>query len=137
MAGTQKVLIAEDDENFRRLYQLIFKKFNIEITLSSNGRDALKIIHSSQFDLIILDISLPGMSGLQIANNIRKTPQYEKVPLVAVTGNTGQEILREIFQAGFDYYFPKPIDTRKFPIVVSQILEGKIPEGTISKQSWN
>ena len=73
-------------------------------------------------DLILLDIQMPVMNGYTVIRELRKTPELRKIKIIAVTSFAMKGDREKALQAGFDEYVTKPIDTRKFPELVKQIL---------------
>ena len=102
-------LIIEDNI----LNQLIARKnldfVNMNYTIIDNGSDALNIFLSSHFDIILLDINIPGMNGFEIASKIRQIKNNKKqtIPIVAVTGSDISDILNKIKASFINDYLPK------------------------------
>lgn len=105
----KRILIAEDDFFIRDIYSKIFANGGYEVDVAVDGTDALaKIKNSPQFDMILLDIMMPGMSGLDVLRSLRSlTPPIKDTPVFIIT-NLGQEnVIEEAFKIGMDGYIIK------------------------------
>ena len=104
----QRILVVEDDEFLRELYDELLKGEGYDITLAVDGEEGLNHISEVGFDLIILDIMLPKMDGLEILRHIKeKAPKQKNGPTVLLT-NLGQDsIIKEGFALGASGYLIK------------------------------
>lgn len=103
-------ILAVDDEPFNLdLIEAAFLDYeNIEITNASNGQEALNYLSSMVFDVVLLDISMPGMDGLEVLKQIRQNKALEKLPVLMVTANTEKE--QESITSGASDFISKPYD---------------------------
>lgn len=120
------MLIVEDNELNLKLYTIILKKFDLKILIAREGNKALTMIFNEKPDLVILDIQIPGMSGLDIAKKVRSYPEFNCMPLIAVTAYSMSGDKEKILNAGCNYYISKPLDTREFAKAIQNILEMKL-----------
>lgn len=105
-AMTRNVLIIEDDPDLSRLVQINLQDFDCEATISDNGVEGLDTFKQKRFDLVILDLMLPGMDGLSICREIRKGGTY--VPILMLTAKS-TELDRVVgLEMGADDYLTKP-----------------------------
>lgn len=119
----KNVYIVEDDSKNMKLFKAILNQFpEISIFAEVEGESGLKKIKSGDPDLILLDIRLPKMNGIEICKELRKIDRFKKIPIIAVTAYamTGDE--QRILDAGFDEYIEKPIRVNKFKDTISQYL---------------
>ena len=119
----KNVYIVEDDLKNMKLFKAILNQFpGISIFAEVEGESGLKKIKSGDPDLILLDIRLPKMNGIEICKELRKIDRFKKIPIIAVTAYamTGDE--QRILDAGFDEYIEKPIRVNKFKDTISQYL---------------
>lgn len=107
LAG-KSALIVDDDAMNRMLGEIILEGFNMDVSLASDGSEAIDIIKQKEFDVILLDIHMPVISGLDVADYIRKTRNDKKVKIVAVTAEMIREDLDDYLLRGIDDYIIKP-----------------------------
>lgn len=105
----KKILIVEDVElNRDLLVQLLEDRY--QLFEAENGPRGLELARRERPDLVLLDISLPGMDGYEVARQLRADPDLGRTPLIAVTAHAMAGDQERIFQQGFDDYIAKPID---------------------------
>lgn len=88
----KKILLVDDDVYIRDLYTEVLKDENYEVMIAANGEEALIMVAKDQFDLILLDVMMPKMDGIQVLSKVKKEPNYKEVPILMLT-NFGQEDL--------------------------------------------
>ena len=103
---TYKVLIAEDNQFIGSLIAKILSELNIENTIVHTGSDVLAAYNKDYYDMVLLDIMMPQMSGLQVSKEIRKTNSH--IPIVALTSIPFAEIEDELASSGINHYITKP-----------------------------
>jgi CheY-like chemotaxis protein len=114
------ILLVEDDELSEKVTTFYLKRFGHEVDIAKNGYEAVSIFKIKKYDLILMDIQMPGMDGFQAAKEIRKMekdhPKKGHTPIVAITTNPNKD---ECYKAGMDGYTQKPFNfeslTRSFP----------------------
>jgi CheY-like chemotaxis protein len=102
------VLLVDDDPDSLMLLSFILESFSCTVVCESSGEAALERLHRDHFDLVMLDIQLPGLSGLEIVRLLRANPINAALPVVAVTALARTQDRAEILQAGCDGYISKP-----------------------------
>ena len=107
-----KVLVAEDNEFNRLLLKFIFEKNHIPFEFAFNGRAAVEKVLSQHFDLILMDIQMPEMDGIE-ATQILRNNLGNELPVIAVTANAIREELEYYLKVGFNDYLTKPFEERK------------------------
>ena len=105
-----KVLLVEDDTSLLNLLQQIFEPY-YDVYVASNGDEALKVIKENQPHLILSDIQMPGMSGLELCKKIKRNIDTCHIPVVLLTARTALEHKLEGFNTGADDYIMKPFET--------------------------
>lgn len=112
MGATKKVLIAEDSSVIQNLTKKILQIENYEISTVKNGEQVIEMLQKEDFDIILMDINMPKMDGLECAKNIRALTDEKKskVPIVAITGNARNMTLEEFRANGINEFLPKPLD---------------------------
>lgn len=108
---TRKILVIEDNHDLAGLVSMHLRDLGCEVTHVDDGLEALKQTHSSQFDLIILDLMLPGMEGLEVCKRIREQANY--TPILMLTSKSS-ELDRVLgLEVGADDYVTKPFSVRE------------------------
>jgi signal transduction histidine kinase/response regulator RpfG family c-di-GMP phosphodiesterase len=101
-------LIVDDDAMNRMLGEVILEGFSMKVSLASDGTEAIGLLQQSRFDLILLDIHMPVISGLEVAEFVRKELNDQKVKIIAVTADMVKEELDHFLEHGIDAYLIKP-----------------------------
>jgi hypothetical protein len=110
--GSKKVLIAEDSSVIQNLTKKILQIQNYQIFSAKNGVQVLSMLEKEDFDIILMDINMPQMDGMECAREIRKLtdPKKSSVPIVAITGNARNYSKEEFQQAGINEFLQKPLN---------------------------
>jgi two-component system cell cycle response regulator DivK len=117
-----KILVVEDNEQNRILMRQILIHHGYEVLEATDGMTGLEMAGTHMPDLIMLDIQMPVMNGFAVIRELRGNPELCRIKVIAVTSFSMQCDREKALQAGFDEYVTKPIDTRKFPELVRQVL---------------
>lgn len=114
-----KIMVVDDDPNIRELVRLYLEKEGFEVTCAERGDEAVKMFRASPPNLMLLDVMLPGMDGLQVLKEIRKT---SKVPVIMLTARdeTFDKVLG--LELGADDYVTKPFETKELVARVKAVL---------------
>ena len=105
----RRVLIVDDNVDAARAFAEVASLWKHNVRIASNGAAALELAKSYHPHVVLLDIGLPGMSGYQVAKQLRREPEFAKTLLVAVTGYGQEEDRRRSREAGFDHHLVKPV----------------------------
>jgi two-component system cell cycle response regulator DivK len=119
----KSILVVDDNVHNLKLTRFLLKQEGFEVTTAENAEQALVLLQTYVPDLILMDIQLPGMDGLQLTRQLRRNEILDEVPIVAFTASAirgDEEIARD---AGCYGYVTKPIDTRTFASVVTGYAE--------------
>ncbi|MEQ8584187.1 MAG: response regulator [Marinoscillum sp.] len=107
----KKILVAEDSSVIQNLTKKILSLQNYEISAVKDGRKVIDKLESETFDLILMDIHMPVMDGMECAREIRKMKNKNAdVPIIAITGNANNYSLDDFKEAGINGYLPKPLN---------------------------
>ena len=120
---SQKILVVEDNNRNRRLLKILLESRGYEVLEAVTGEEAMRYLSDSKPDLILMDIQLPNVDGLELTRNIKSNPKTADIPIVAVTAYAMKGDRERILEAGCDGYISKPIDTRKLILLVAEILK--------------
>lgn len=106
------ILVVEDNKINQMITRKILEKRNIKCQVADNGMDAIKLVETNDFDVVLMDIHMPGISGIEATQEIRKfKPQ---LPIIALTAVTIEENLDEFYRVAFNEIIPKPFKTEEF-----------------------
>jgi PAS domain S-box-containing protein len=105
-----RLLIVDDTEDSVEMLGLLLSSEGASVTTALSGEDALRAAESSDFDLIISDISMPGMDGHELVRRLRASARHAKTPAIALTGFGREEDIERSKQAGFNAQLTKPLD---------------------------
>ncbi len=106
------ILVVEDNKINQMITRKILEKRNIICQVADNGMDAIKMVETNDFDVVLMDIHMPGISGIEATQEIRKFKP--DLPIIALTAVTIEENIDEFFRAGFSEIIPKPFKTEEF-----------------------
>lgn len=116
-----RILVVDDTEINLRLMEAILKPVGYEILKAALGEESVRTAAEEEIDLILMDISLPDISGTEAMNKIRKT-KFGNKPIVAVTAHAMRGDKEKFENAGFDGYISKPIEISHTLKVVDDLL---------------
>lgn len=105
-----RVLVVDDNLEAAELFKIFFDAEGFETRIASNGFDAMSIAEALQPHVVCTDIRMPGMSGLELARQLRQTQYGTKSFIVAISGWSEVQSCNEFLNAGFDQWFSKPLD---------------------------
>ena len=120
-----KILIVEDDPLMSRMYQKIFKFDGLETVMAENGEVALTKVRSENPTLILLDIMMPKMNGLEVLDRLKSDPQTKAIPVVMLTNLAGSQDAETALQKGaVKYIIKSENDPKQVVKMVKEILAG-------------
>ena len=117
------ILIVEDNEKNMKLVRDVLQVKGYETLEAGTGEDGLKMARARKPDLILMDIQLPGMSGIEALKALRAAPATAAIPVVAITASVMQQDRQQIMNAGFDGFIEKPINLRVFLDTVQKAMK--------------
>jgi two-component system, cell cycle response regulator DivK len=121
MAG-ELILIVEDNENNRMLVRDVLQSRGYLTEETDRGEQAVRLAGASRPALILMDIQLPGINGMDTLKLLRADPATRDIPVMAVTASAMTHDRQKIMAAGFDAYQSKPLNVREFVAAVRSIL---------------
>ncbi|MFW6184120.1 MAG: hybrid sensor histidine kinase/response regulator [Chloroflexota bacterium] len=124
MSEKTRVLYIEDDVGSQRLVQRVLENHDCEVIIADEGLKGIDLARQSQPNLILMDMNLPGMNGREITSRLRGLPNFNSVPIVALTANNNPGHRERALAAGCDGFLTKPIDVVSFPNEVHHFLRG-------------
>ncbi|MBP9159199.1 MAG: response regulator transcription factor [Flavobacteriales bacterium] len=119
----KKVLLVDDEEDIVDLLRYNLEREGIQVVTANNGTEALKVAKAERPDLVVLDIMMPGMDGVEVCNELRKTPGLEETLIVFLTARTEDYSHIAGYEAGGDDYINKPVRPKVFVNKVQALLK--------------
>ena len=129
-----KLLVVEDNiELLMLMNQLLSTKYHVET--ATNGKEAMEIIQKEELDIIISDVMMPVMDGLELTKKIKADPNFQHLPVILLTAKTQEEDRAEALQIGADSYVTKPFKLSDLELRINNIVENRqrVKEEFISK----
>lgn len=126
----RRILLAEDNAQLRAALRMALQEARYEVVACPNGTDALRQLDVQQFDLLVVDLFMPEMNGLELIEELRL--RSSRIPIIAMTGrrslgfsndsHLGVDFLKEAQTFGADLTLPKPFSTEQFLEAVTQCI---------------
>lgn len=111
LSRKQVILIVDDDPAFRKMLIMMLREANFDFLEAENGKECLlKLSRHLDIDLVLVDIDMPQMNGIQLAGVIRNQEMYSKIPLIMVTAKSDQKSIVAAIKAGAQDYVVKPVN---------------------------
>lgn len=131
---SESILVVDDSLFIRRQIKTILEPRNYRVESAANGSEALKKICKRVYDLIILDMELPDIHGLQLLERIRKDVRYFRIPIIVLSGTSNGQIVREILKNGANDYIRKPFVAEEFVLRIDLWIDYFKKIHTLEKQ---
>lgn len=106
--GAFRILLVEDEPVIRELVRSMLSDDKVEVECAANGTEGLKLAKSSKFNLILLDVVLPGLDGISLCRMLKSDPQTSEVPLHMLTAKAKKSDIEAATKAGANGYIQKP-----------------------------
>jgi DNA-binding response OmpR family regulator len=116
------ILVADDDDDIRDLVAYRLERDGHDVTTVANGLAALEHLASARVELVILDVMMPGMSGIDVARAIRADGRLAGIRIILLTARTQEADLEQGYAAGVDDYVAKPFSPRELSLRVGAVL---------------
>ncbi|HEY5594978.1 MAG TPA: response regulator [Nitrospiria bacterium] len=121
----KKILVVEDSSTMRSLIASTVEELTgYEAVEAGNGFEALKALPAHRFDLIITDINMPDINGLEIIHFVKNNAEYKNIPLIVVTTEQGDADRKKGLALGAAEYITKPFDPERLKAIVKRITRG-------------
>ncbi len=121
----KKILVVEDNSKSMRLLRMLLTRNGYQVLEAVDGHTALTVALENFPDLIVMDIQLPGISGLEVTRKLRDIDGFQKIPIIALTAHAMKGEREQFLDSGCTDYISKPIDTRMLPKQIEYWLNKK------------
>jgi DNA-binding NtrC family response regulator len=118
------ILVVDDQESMRTLLQDMLEVIGYEVTLAGGGEQALSLVESREFDLVLSDLNMPGMDGSALLRAVKAA--LPNLPVVIITGYGTFHTEKRVMKEGADGYISKPCTLSKIEKTISSILSHKV-----------
>ncbi len=117
-----KILVVDDDKTTRKILGLYLKSKGYEVVFAENGLDAMEQLGQETVNLVMTDLNMPYMDGLELIKTIRAEPRVRHIPILMVTTEADEEERKKAFSAGADGYLVKPVTATMVSDNIKEIL---------------
>ena len=121
------LLVVDDDSVAQTIASHVLRRHDYDVECVCNGPAAIDKVSRATFDLILMDLQMPGMDGFQTAKYIRAIPAYAETPIIAVTANCSSDYRDRCMQTGMQGFLAKPVQSRELVKAVERHLAGRTP----------
>ena len=121
---TYAILVVEDNERNLKLLRDVLEYAGYDVRVARTAEDGISLAASEPPDLVLMDLQLPGIDGMEALRRLRESPRTADIPVVAVTAQAMKQDRERALEAGFNGYIEKPISVRAFPDQVRRFLSG-------------
>ena len=116
----KSVLVVEDDRDGQEIIVRMLLRAGIPVEIIGTAEDALQLLSTEEHSTVVIDLALPGMDGFSLLKRIREDKAVAQLPCVAITAFHTPTLKQRALQEGFNAYFAKPLDDRRFIAAVSE-----------------
>lgn len=117
-----RILVVDDNEAARKVAEAYIKRGGYRISLAASGQAALDLAAKERFQLVVMDLQMPGMDGIETTTRLRDISGYESTPVLALTANAGDEYRILCLSQGMQGYLPKPVESETLLRTIRQLL---------------
>ena len=117
----ESILVIDDEETVRSLLQRVLEESGYGVITSSNGYEALERLSKHKSELVLLDIKMPRMDGIEVLKIIRSDDKFKTIPVVMLTSSCEEPDLKKCYEIGVNAYVVKPVNFKDFFEVVKQL----------------
>jgi two-component system chemotaxis response regulator CheY len=118
-----KILVVDDDKTTRKLLNLFLKAKGYEVVTAENGLDAMEKLGTENINLVVTDMNMPYMDGIELTKNLRNDENWKNIPIVMVTTEADEDERKKAMDAGVDDYLVKPANAEQITDSIKRILK--------------
>ena len=108
--ANERILFVDDEAHIRKLVATYLERRGYAVELASDGLEALRLIHQAPPDLVITDVNMPGIDGMELVRRVRQSPRTARIPVLMLSARRQNDEILRGYEAGADEYVPKPIE---------------------------
>ena len=116
-------MVVEDNPQNMKLIEMLLRSKSYVLLKAYDGEEALDMAIREEPDLIVMDMQLPKMSGIEVTKRLRQMPVFRHTPIIALTAYAMRGDKERFLEAGCNAYLSKPISTRELPVIIDQMLQ--------------
>lgn len=117
----QKILVVDDSDDTRDMMARLLEMESFKVVTAEDGNIGLNVAATERPDLIITDINMPNLNGLEMIKHLRQLPEFERIPIMAITAY-GNGVAKEALDAGADRAATKPVQFRSLAVEIREML---------------
>jgi two-component system chemotaxis response regulator CheY len=118
-----RILVVDDDKTTRKMLYLILKTKGYDVVTAENGMDGLQKLGLEQINLILTDMNMPYMDGIEFTKQVRANPDFSDIPIVMLTTEADEEEKQRAYKAGVDDYLVKPATAEQIVDSMKKIMK--------------
>jgi CheY-like chemotaxis protein len=118
-----KILVVDDDKTTRKLLSLYLKAKGYEVVTAENGLDAMEKLGTGDINLVVTDMNMPYMDGIELTKNLRADDNWRDLPIVMVTTEADADEKKKAYDTGVDDYLVKPANAEQISDSIKKILK--------------
>jgi two-component system chemotaxis response regulator CheY len=118
-----KILVVDDDKTTRKLLSLYLKAKGYEVVTAENGLDAMEKLGTENINLVVTDMNMPYMDGIELTKNLRADDSWKGLPIVMVTTEADDDERKKAYEMGVDDYLVKPANAEQISDSIKKILK--------------
>jgi two-component system sensor histidine kinase TorS len=127
MSPKQRILVVEDNRINQALFLDVLTRSNFSAFAASSGEEAVQAAERGGFDLILMDVQMPGIDGTEATRRIRAMGSQPRVPIVGLTAHSGAVMRKRCLDAGMDLVLHKPVDLSRLPLRIREMIKAAGP----------
>ena len=117
-----RILAVDDEESITRIIKANLEYLGHTVETALSGAEALKLLLQTPYDLLITDVMMPEMDGLELLEHIRQSPELARLPVILLTAQASEQDITVGYRRGTDLYLTKPFNPNELKIWVSRML---------------
>ena len=122
---SHKILVVDDEPHIVRLIQVNLEKQGYAVVTASNGKEALATVAEERPDLVVLDVMMPEMDGMETLKRLKENPVTHEIPVILLTAKAQDSDVFEGWKSGADLYLTKPFNPGELLLFVQRIFKSK------------